>query len=227
MSNLLEANVRPQAGKGASRKLRTQHLIPAVVYGKHLKKALHISVDPVAVRKAIQTPRKLNTVLTLSLSDGTTHLVLLKDAQRHPVNDKLLHVDFLSVRENEPVKVNVPIVLMGKPQGVVDGGILSQQRRSLEIWALPASIPEQIEVDVSHLKIAQVLHVNNIGLPKGVIHKSNVNFTVATISAPDTDSAAATAAATTATTTTAAAPTETKTEAKPAAKPAAKDTKKK
>jgi large subunit ribosomal protein L25 len=214
MSSLLEAHVRPQAGKGASRKLRVQNLIPAVVYGKHLKEALHISVDPIAVRKAIQTPRKLNTVLTLSLNDGTTHLVLLKDSQRHPVNDKLLHVDFLSVRENEPVKVNVPIVLMGKPQGVIDGGILSQQRRSLEVWALPASIPEQLEVDVSHLKIAQVLHVNDIGMPEGVIHKSNVNFTIATISAPDTDSAAATAAA---------ASTETKAETKAAAK----DTKKK
>jgi len=208
MSSLLEAHIRPQAGKGASRKLRAQSLIPAVVYGKHLKEALHISVDPVAVRKAVQTPRKLNTVLTLSLNDGTTHLVLLKDTQRHPVSDKLLHVDFLSVRENEPVKVHAPIVLVGKPQGVVDGGILSQQRRSLEVWALPASIPEQIEVDVSHLKIAQVLHVNDISMPEGVTHKSNVNFTIATISAPDAD----------APTTAAAAPAETKADAKPAKK---------
>ncbi|MCL2011482.1 MAG: 50S ribosomal protein L25 [Cystobacterineae bacterium] len=213
MSNLLEAHVRPHSGKGASRKLRIQNLIPAVVYGKHLKQPLHISIDPIAVRKAIQTPRKLNTVLTLSLSNGETHLVLLKDSQRHPVNDKLLHVDFLSVRENEPVKVNIPIVLTGKPQGVVDGGVLSQQRRNLEVWALPASIPEQMDVDVSHLKIAQVLHVNDIVMPQGVIHKSNVNFTVATISTPDADSAAAGAAA---------AATESKAEAK-----TAKDAKKK
>ena len=218
MSNLLEANIRPQAGKGASRKLRVQNLIPAVVYGKHLKEALHISVDPVAVRKAIQTPRKLNTVLTLSLNDGSTHLVLLKDTQRHSVSDKLLHVDFLSVRENEPVKVNVPIALTGKPQGVIEGGILSQQRRNLEVWALPASIPEHIEVDVSHLKIAQVLHVNDIALPEGILHKSNVNFTIATISAPDADTATTAAPAPTT-----AASTETKTETKAAAK----DTKKK
>jgi len=212
MSSLVEANIRPQAGKGASRKLRMQKRIPAVVYGKHLKEALHISVDPVAVRKAIQTPRKLNTVLTLSLNDGTTHLVLLKDTQRHPVTDTLLHVDFLSVREAEPVKVNVPIVLTGKPQGVTDGGILSQQRRSLEVWSLPASIPEQIEVDVSSLKIAQVLHVNDVVMPAGVIHKSNVNFTIATISAPDGDVAAPAAAAST----------DTKTETKAAAKEAKK-----
>ncbi|MCL2625203.1 MAG: 50S ribosomal protein L25 [Cystobacterineae bacterium] len=211
MSTLVEAHIRPQAGKGAARKLRVQNLIPAVVYGKHLKEALHISVDPVAVRKAIQTPRKLNTVLTLSLNNGETHLVLLKDTQRHPLSDKLLHVDFLSVREEESVKVNIPIVLTGRPQGVIDGGVLSQQRRNLEVWALPASIPEQIEVDVSHLKMAQVLHVNDIAMPEGVVHKSNINFTVATISTPETESAAA-----------AATPTETKTETKAAAKDAKK-----
>ncbi|MCL2178729.1 MAG: 50S ribosomal protein L25 [Proteobacteria bacterium] len=214
MSTLIEAHIRPQAGKGASRKLRAQNLIPAVIYGKHLKEALHISVDPVVVRKAIQTPRKLNTVLTLSLSNGETHLVLLKDTQRHPLSDKLLHVDFLSVRENEPVKVNIPIILAGKPQGVIDGGVLSQQRRNLEVLALPASIPEQIEVDVSHLKIAQVLHVNDIAMPAGVVHKSNVNFTIATISTPDTESPAAVAAAPAA-------------EAKTDTKAAAKDAKKK
>jgi len=88
---------------------------------------------------------------------------------------------------------------------------LSQQRRNLEVWALPASIPEQIEVDVSHLKMAQVLHVNDIAMPEGVVHKSNINFTVATISTPETESAAA-----------AATPTETKTETKAAAKDAKK-----
>ncbi|MCE9668051.1 50S ribosomal protein L25/general stress protein Ctc [Myxococcus stipitatus] len=190
----LEAQAREGSGKGVARRLRTQGLVPAVVYGKHLAKPVHIAVNPKAVRAAINTPHKFNTLIQLKLASGA-HQVLLKDYQMDPVTRDILHVDFIDVRENEQVKVNVPLVLTGKAQGVADGGLLTQARRELEVWALPNAIPEKIEVDVTALKIAEALHVNDVKLPSGVSIKTNVNYTLAVISAPEAAEAAPAAAA--------------------------------
>jgi large subunit ribosomal protein L25 len=199
--NTLSAKARSGAGKGSARRLRTEGLVPAVVYGRHLQAPTHIAVDPVAVKKAIATPHKFNTLLTLQLEGQPERLVLLKDYQQDPVTREMLHADFIDVRENEQVKVSVPLVLVGRPVGVTEGGILSQTRRELELFALPAAIPEKIEADVSNLKIAQSLHINEVKLPQGVRVKSLVNYTVAVVSAPEKEEvvvapvAAATAAA--------------------------------
>jgi large subunit ribosomal protein L25 len=199
--NTLSAKARSGAGKGSARRLRAEGLVPAVVYGRHLQAPTHIAVDPVAVKKAIATPHKFNTLLTLQLEGQPERLVLLKDYQQDPVTREMLHVDFIDVRENEQVKVSVPLVLVGRPVGITEGGILSQTRRELELFALPSSIPEKIEADVSNLKIAQSLHINEVKLPQGVRVKSLVNYTVAVVSAPEKEEvvappvAAATAAA--------------------------------
>ena len=190
----LEAKAREGAGKGAARRLRTSGLVPAVVYGKHLKAPLHISVDPKAVRQAINTPHKFNTVITLKAAGGDK-TVLLKDYQQDPVTREILHVDFIDVRENEQVKVKVPLVLVGKAIGTADGGLLTQVRREIEVFALPGSIPEKIEADVTHLKIATALHINEVKLPEGVAVKSNVNYTIAVVSAPEREEAGPAAAA--------------------------------
>jgi large subunit ribosomal protein L25 len=193
-NNTLEAQAREGAGKGAARRLRTAGLVPAVVYGKHLKAPLHIAVDPKAVRTAINTPHKFNTVITLK-AQGGDQTVLLKDYQQDPVTREILHVDFIDVRENEQVKVKVPLVLVGKAVGTADGGLLTQVRREIEVFALPGSIPEKIEADVTHLKIATALHVNEVAMPKGVTVKSNVNYTIAVVSAPEREEAGPAAAA--------------------------------
>jgi len=200
--NPLPAKARSGAGKGSARRLRAEGLVPAVVYGRHLQAPTHIAVDPVAVKKAIATPHKFNTLLTLKLEGQPERLVLLKDYQQDPVTREMLHADFIDVRENEQVKVSVPLVLVGRPVGVTEGGILSQTRRELELFALPSAIPEKIEADVSNLKIAQSLHINEVKLPQGVRVKSLVNYTVAVVSAPEKEEVveppvvAATAAAT-------------------------------
>jgi large subunit ribosomal protein L25 len=183
--NTLAARPRSGAGKGTARRLRAEGLVPAVVYGRHLEAPAHIAVDPLDVKKAIATPHKFNTLLTLKLEGQPERLVLLKDYQQDPVTREMLHADFIDVKENEQVKVNVPLVLVGRPVGVTEGGILSQTRRELELFALPAAIPEKIEADVSQLKIAQSLHINEVKLPQGVRVKSNVNYTVAVVSAPE------------------------------------------
>lgn len=194
ISSTLEAKVRTGAGKGFARRTRAEGLIPAVVYGPHLDKPLNVSVEPKALRAAIATPKKLNTVLGLNI-DGAQHMVLLKDYQLDPVTRELLHADFIDVRENEPVKVKVPVVLTGRAAGVVEGGVLTQMRRELEVWALPGSIPQQLEVDVTPMKIGSVLHVNDVKLPPGVTIKTHVNYTVAVCTAPEADKGAEAAAA--------------------------------
>ncbi|AKQ64898.1 LSU ribosomal protein L25p [Myxococcus hansupus] len=193
-TSTLEAQPREGSGKGVARRLRAQGLIPAVVYGKHLEKPVHISVDPKAVRQAINTPHKFNTLIKIKVAGGDRE-VLLKDYQMEPVTRAILHADFLDVRADEQVKVNVPLVLTGRAQGVADGGLLTQARRELEVWSLPAAIPERIEVDVTPMKITEVLHINDVKLPAGVSVKTNVNYTLAVISAPEAAEAGPAAAA--------------------------------
>lgn len=190
----LEAQAREGSGKGVARRLRAKGVVPAVVYGKHLAKPVHISVDPKSVRASINTPHKFNTLIQVKVG-ADTHQVLLKDYQMDPLTRDILHVDFIAVRENEQVKVNVPLVLVGKAAGVADGGLLTQIRRELEVWALPNAIPERIEVDVTPLKIAEALHVNDVKFPAGVSVKTNVNYTVAVLSAPEAAEVAPVAAA--------------------------------
>jgi large subunit ribosomal protein L25 len=210
----LEVKPREGAGKGAARKLRSQGLVPAVVYGKHLEKPLSIAVDPKSVRQALNTPHKLNTLITLK-GVGADQQVLFKDYQQDPVSRDILHVDFIAVRDEDQVKVNVPLVLTGRAEGVAEGGLLTQARREIEVFAKPRAIPEKIEVDVSHLKIATALHINDVKLPEGVVVKTNVNYTLAVVSAPEGAVEAAPAAAAVAAPAAAAA-------AKPAAGAAAK-----
>jgi len=193
--NTLSARVREGAGKGPARRLRAEGLVPAVVYGRHLETPVHIAVDPLEVKKAIATPHRLNTLLSLKLDGQPERLVLLKDYQQDPLTREMLHADFIDVRENEQVKVNVPLILVGKPVGVTEGGILSQSRRDLEVYALPGAIPEKIEADVSALKIAQSLHINEVKMPAGVRVRTQVNYTIAVVSVPEKEEVAPVVAA--------------------------------
>jgi large subunit ribosomal protein L25 len=183
--NVLNCKARDGAGKGPARRLRAQGLVPAIVYGRHLGAPAHIAVDPVEVKRAIATPLKFNTLLTLKVEGQQPRQVLLKDYQQDPVTRELLHADFLDVRENEEVKVNVPLVLVGKPEGVTSGGILSQNRRDIEVYVVPSAIPEKLEADVSHLKIAQSLHIRDVKFPAGVRVKTHVNYTLAVVNVPE------------------------------------------
>jgi large subunit ribosomal protein L25 len=191
----LAAQLRDRSGKGVARRLRGQSLIPAVVYGPHSEKPLTIAVDPKALREAIKTPHRLNTILTLKLDGGGERVAMLKTYQQDPVTRSLLHADFYEVRLDEPVTVPVPVALVGKPEGAAAGGILQQNRRELEVVCLPKDIPERIEVDVSHLKIAQALHVSDVKAPAGVKLRFATDFTVAIVAIPEKEEVVAPVAA--------------------------------
>ena len=192
-TTMLIAEMREKTGKGIARRLRAQKKIPAVLYGPHMDQPLNIAVDPKALRLAVQGPRRLNTLITLDLGEAGKHVALLKDYQKHPVTDELLHADFYEVRLDRPIRVAVPVILEGRPEGVVQGGILSQIRRTITVECLPENIPDQIVVDVTHLKMGEALHIADIQPPEGVRIRYVNNYTVAVVTT--TEDAAGGAAA--------------------------------
>ena len=179
----LKAQKREKSGKGPARQLRFKGLIPAVCYGPY-DKPLHVAVDPEAIKVAIATPHKFNTVIKLQI-DGAERTVLLKDYEKDPVDGHLLHADFLEVRMDKDVSVNVPVVLTGKPEGVTAGGILQQVARTLAVVCKPNDIPEKIEVDVSHLQITESIHLKDVKAPAGVTFKVKGDQTIAVVAVPE------------------------------------------
>lgn len=180
----LSAQKRDKSGKGPARQLRFKGLVPAVCYGPY-DKPLHVAVDPDALKKAIATPHKFNTVIKLQVEGGETRTVLFKDFEKDPLDGHVLHADFLEVRMDKDVVVNVPVILTGKPVGVTEGGILQQVARTLPVICKPSDIPEKIEVDVSGLAIAESLHIKDVKAPAGVKFKVRGDQTIAVVNIPE------------------------------------------
>src|SRR5512142_2706203 len=192
-TNVLTAKPRSEKGKGPARRLRASGLIPAVVYGLK-REPTHIAVDPAALQKAIATPHRFNTLLTLQV-DGADKRVLFREYEVDPVSRKLVHADFLEVELGKAVKVDVPIVTTGQAEGVVAGGILTVSAHSVEVEAVPDRIPVAIEVDVTALKIGGSIHIADVKAPEGVKIKFATNFTVAVVTAPEKEEVVAPVAA--------------------------------
>jgi large subunit ribosomal protein L25 len=181
--NLVAAHARPAKGKGPARRLRQDGLIPAVVYGLGAE-ATPVAVDPTAVLKAIATPHKRNTLITLQLADGVKQ-VLFKDYQVDPVSRQLLHADFLEVALDKPVRVRVPVLTTGKAEGVTAGGILSVTAHDVVVEALPNRIPVSIEVDVTPIKMGHSLHVSELKAPAGAKILFSTDYVVAYVAVPE------------------------------------------
>jgi large subunit ribosomal protein L25 len=162
----LVAELGRPIGSSSSRRLRHAGRVPAVVYG-HGMKPLPVSVVARDLRAALSA-HGLNQVLTLDV-DGSTHLVLARQLQRHPVRHTLAHVDFQVVRRDEIVSAEVPLVLVGTAILVErERGLLEQTLTSLSIRSTPEQIPQEIQVDVSDLEIGGALRVRDLALPGGV-----------------------------------------------------------
>jgi large subunit ribosomal protein L25 len=194
----LKANHRPGTGKSIVRKLRAQGLIPAVCYGKGHDPIL-LSIDPRELVKSLDAEKRTNTVITLHV-DGATGgdqrlTVMLRDWQRDPLKGNVVHADFLQVELGKEVKAVVPLVVIGKPEGVKLGGTLHQVFRSLEVTCTPDKIPVKIEVNVEHLGMGDALHVRDLKLAEGVKPLIDMGQTICTVTAPKAEKAAAEVAA--------------------------------
>jgi large subunit ribosomal protein L25 len=178
----LSAETRERAGKGASRALRNEGRVPAVVYGEK-KEPLSIHLEEKALVKILNTGHFMNSVVMIDVGGSTTR-TLPKDVQFHPVTDRPVHVDFLRIAEHATVTVAVPIRFVGeeKSRGLKRGGVLNAVRHELELVCDAAEIPDEIEIDLAGLDIGDSLHISAVTLPKGVESAiTDRDFTIATI----------------------------------------------
>jgi large subunit ribosomal protein L25 len=181
----LSAETRERAGKGASRAMRLQGRVPAVVYGNK-QEPVSIHVEEKALVKMLSTGHFMNSVVMIE-GAGAAIRTLPKDVQFHPVTDRPLHVDFLRIGEHTSVHVNVPVVFTNeeKAPGIKRGGVLNVVRHELELICDAAEIPDEIQISLEGLDVGGSIHISHVALPKGA--KSAIedrDFTIATVVAP-------------------------------------------
>ena len=166
---ILNAEPRSDSGKGASRRLRHQGLVPAIVYGGKFD-PVQISIDHNVFLHELDKETIYTQVVDLTL-DGKVQEVILRDLQRHPYKNKILHADFFRIDKNTPIKVVVPVHVNNAEECVgvkMDGGMLTQLVTEIEIIALPKDLPEYLELDALELHLGEILHLTDIQMPEGV-----------------------------------------------------------
>lgn len=163
----LQADSTRVTGTRTSKRLRREGQIPGVVYGLGGEPTI-VAVGYSDLRQAMSTDAGLNALLQLNV-DGTVEECIVKDLQRHPVRDEVIHVDFLRVDPNQEVSVDVPLSFVGEAREVEQAsGMVDQNMFTLEILAKPAAIPNELEVDISAMAIGDSIRVGDLALPEGV-----------------------------------------------------------
>jgi len=158
----LTAKERDATGSSAAGRLRREGWIPAVVYG-HGEESRPLKVQEMELQQLLERISVDNTLVDLKVDEADSQKVLIREVQHHPWKPQLLHVDFFQIREDEEIRVSVPVEFTGTPTGVTeDGGILQTTRDSIEIECLPGEIPEFFEIDVSELEIGDSLHIADL-----------------------------------------------------------------
>ena len=160
---------RTDEGKGASRRLRHAAKIPAIVYGGELK-PVSIQIEHETIWLASQHEWFYSSILDLNLG-GDVQKVLLRDMQRHPFKQQIMHLDFQRVNENEALRTSVPLHFIDEetsPAGKSSEVVVTHELNEIEISCLPKDLPEFIEIDLSELDVGMILHMSDIKLPAGV-----------------------------------------------------------
>ena len=182
-STKLSLNARDPEGSRTARRLRRSGEVPGVIYGGNGEPS-HFSVDARILRNTLAHS---GAILDITIGDGKASPVLVKDLQRHPVRGDIMHVDFLRVNMNETIHTTVVLELLGADEapGVVEGGVLSQETREVNIEALPGDIPDSITHDVSGMQINDTLTLSAVTAPAGITLLDDLEETViATITPP-------------------------------------------
>lgn len=171
MSNaiVLNAEVRKDVGKGASRRLRHADLVPAILYGAQ-QEPLQLTLTGKAIRKAQESESFYSQILTLEI-DGSSQQAILKDIQRHPAKEFAMHLDFLRVDASHAITTHVPLHFLNEEgsKGVKEqGGAITHARVEVEVRCLPSQLPEFIEVDMTAVELGGHVHLSDLVLPEGV-----------------------------------------------------------
>jgi large subunit ribosomal protein L25 len=165
----LVAEFREMQGKGASRRLRHEGKVPAILYGGHTEaRALTLSHQKLSI--LLDNERFYSTILSLKVGDET-QAAILKDVQRHPFKNAVMHIDFQRVEENEKIRISIPLHFKGEavsPGVKSQGGLVSHMRTEIEVTCLPKDLPEFIEVDLSGLSLNESIHLSELKIPDGV-----------------------------------------------------------
>lgn len=176
---------RVLTGKEEAGRLRRSGRIPCVVYGLDADPKA-VSVDPKNVNKIFHSEKGLNTVMNLRLEDSeSTRHVMIKSVDRHPLTDRLIHVDFLRVDMDKPVTVVIPVSFTGQPAGVKLGGVLTIVRHEVEVTCLPKDLPGSYKLDVSDLGMDEAIRVGDLPQLDGVTLNLEARRTIAVVHAPD------------------------------------------
>ena len=181
----LSAETRERAGKGASRAVRREGRVPAVIYGNK-EEPLAIHVEEKVLMKMLHTGHFMNSVVMVDVGGKATR-TLPKDVQFHPVTDRPLHVDFLRISEHAQVTVAVPIRFVDEEEsrGLKRGGVLNTVRHELELTCDASEMPDEVVISLAGLDIGDSLHISAVTLPKGSASAiTDRDFTIATIVAP-------------------------------------------
>jgi large subunit ribosomal protein L25 len=165
----LIAEFRDDQGKGASRRLRRSGKVPAILYGGH-QDARALALDHARLLLMLDNERFYSTILSLKVGDEKQAAVL-KDLQRHPYKNQVVHIDFQRVLEDEKIRMRIPLHFLNETTAVgvkTQGGVVSHLRNDLEVSCLPKDLPEYIEVDLLELGLGQIIHLSELKLPEGV-----------------------------------------------------------
>lgn len=153
----LSGSSRANVGKKDAKALRNAGLVPCVLYGNGTQ--THFSIKDIAIQKLVYNPDVFQIELDI---DGKKASAVIQDLQQNPITDKVMHVDFLELDAKKPVKVGLPVRVVGSSRGVLAGGKLMQVFRRLRVEALPADLPEAITVDITKLRIGQSIRVKDL-----------------------------------------------------------------
>ncbi len=181
----LSAERRNRAGKGASRHLRREGRVPAVIYGNN-EAPEGVHVEEKALMKALMTGHFFNSVVMID-AGGASVRTLPKDVQFHPVTDRPLHVDFLRISEHAKVTVEVPVTFTDEEDspGMKRGAVLNIVRHALELVCDAAEIPDGVDISLAGLDVGDSIHISAVTLPEGVESAiTDRDFTIATLVAP-------------------------------------------
>jgi large subunit ribosomal protein L25 len=194
----LVAEFRETQGKGASRRLRHDGKVPAILYGGHADaRTLTLSHQKLLIM--LDNERFYSTILNLKVGDQS-QAAILKDVQRHPFKNAILHLDFQRVEENEKIRISIPLHFTGaavSPGVKSQGGIVSHMRTEAEVSCLPKDLPEFIEVDISGLSLNESIHLSQLKIPEGVtlVELAKEDAAVVAIHSPRAEEPEPTAAA--------------------------------
>jgi large subunit ribosomal protein L25 len=164
----LVAEFRDAEGKGASRRLRRANKVPAILYGGH-REPRALSLDHTKLLLMLDNERFYSTIINLKVGD-LSQAAILKDVQRHPAKNAVVHVDLQRVLDDEKIRITIPLHFKGEAgsPGVKKGGVVSHLRNEIQVTCLPKDLPEFIEVDLSAVDINQMVYLADLNTPEGV-----------------------------------------------------------